>query len=81
MTDAATPVEKMTYEQALTALEEVVTRLERGDVPLDESIGLYERGAALKKRCESMLSEAEMKVAQITKSADGAIGIAPLPDA
>ncbi|MFT4795468.1 MAG: exodeoxyribonuclease VII small subunit [Paracoccaceae bacterium] len=76
-----TPVEKLTYEQALTALEEVVTRLERGDVSLDESIGLYERGAALKARCEAMLSEAEMKVAQITKSADGALGTAPLPGA
>jgi exodeoxyribonuclease VII small subunit len=79
MTDAATPVTELTYEQALTALEDVVTRLERGDVPLDESIGLYERGAALKARCEAMLSEAEMKVAQIAKGADGTVGTAPLP--
>lgn len=81
MTDAKTPVEDLTYEQALSALEDVVTRLERGDVPLDESIGLYERGAALKARCEAMLKAAEMKVAQITEGADGAVGTAPLPGA
>ncbi|MFT7025827.1 MAG: exodeoxyribonuclease VII small subunit [Paracoccaceae bacterium] len=74
-------VEDLTYEQALAALEEVVTRLERGDVPLDESIGLYERGAALKARCEAMLREAELKVAQITRGPDGEVATAPLPGA
>jgi exodeoxyribonuclease VII small subunit len=46
-------------------------QLERGDVALDESIALYERGAALKKRCETKLKEAEEKVAQITLDGDG----------
>lgn len=81
MTDAPTPVDELTYEQALTALEDVVTRLERGDVPLDESIALYERGAALKERCDGLLQQAEMKVAQITKGADGAVTTGPLPGA
>ncbi|MEM1073336.1 MAG: exodeoxyribonuclease VII small subunit [Pseudomonadota bacterium] len=69
MTDTA--VSEMTFEQAMTALEQVLGQLERGDVPLDESIALYERGAALKKRCEEKLKEAEEKVAAITFDGDG----------
>ncbi|MEB8386105.1 exodeoxyribonuclease VII small subunit [Rhodobacteraceae bacterium KMM 6894] len=69
MTD--TPVSEMTFEQAMAELEQVVGRLERGDVALDESITLYERGAALKKRCETKLKEAEEKVAAITLDGDG----------
>lgn len=69
MTD--TPVEQMTFEQAMKELEAVVGQLERGDVALDQSIALYERGAALKKRCEDELKRAEEKVAAITLNADG----------
>ncbi|AXI56469.1 Exodeoxyribonuclease 7 small subunit (plasmid) [Pseudoseohaeicola sp. NH-UV-7] len=74
MTDTPTdtPVNEMTFEQAMAELEQVVTQLERGDVALDASISLYERGAALKKRCEAKLKEAEEKVAMITLDADGA---------
>lgn len=70
MTDK--PVSKMSFEEAMGELEAVVSRLERGDVPLEDSIALYERGAELKKRCETKLKEAEEKVAQITLGADGA---------
>jgi exodeoxyribonuclease VII small subunit len=77
MTDA--PVENMTFEQAMAELEQVVGKLERGDVALDDSIALYERGAALKKRCEKKLKEAEEKVAAITLDADGiATGAKPV---
>ncbi|WP_120634800.1 MULTISPECIES: exodeoxyribonuclease VII small subunit [unclassified Ruegeria] len=69
MTD--TPVEQMTFEQAMKELEAVVGQLERGDVALDQSIALYERGAALKKRCEDELKRAEEKVAAITLDANG----------
>lgn len=69
MTD--TPPSEMTFEQAMKELEQVVGRLERGDVALDESITLYERGAMLKKRCEEKLKEAEEKVAAITLDAEG----------
>ncbi len=69
MTD--TPVEQMTFEQAMKELEAMVGQLERGDVALDQSIALYERGAALKKRCEDELKRAEEKVAAITLDADG----------
>jgi len=69
MTD--TPVEDMSFEQAMKELETVVDQLERGDVALDASITLYERGAALKKRCEDELKRAEEKVAAITLDAQG----------
>ena len=60
------PIERMTFEEALAELEGVVARLERGDVALDESIALYERGAQLRKRCQDKLAEAEEKVSRIT---------------
>ncbi len=65
------PVDEMTFEQAMKELEGVVAKLEQGDVPLDDSIALYERGAALKARCEAKLKEAEEKVAAITLDAAG----------
>ncbi|WP_299564511.1 exodeoxyribonuclease VII small subunit [uncultured Sulfitobacter sp.] len=69
MTD--TPVDDMSFEAAMAELEKVLGQLERGDVALEESIALYERGAALKARCEAKLKEAEEKVAAITLDADG----------
>jgi exodeoxyribonuclease VII small subunit len=72
-------VDKMSFEDAIKELETVVGQLERGDVALDESIALYERGAALKARCEAKLKEAEEKVAKITLGEGGApTGTAPL---
>jgi len=67
-----TPVNEMSFEEAMAALEAVVGQLERGDVPLEQSITLYERGAELKKRCEAKLKEAEEKVAAITLGEGGA---------
>jgi exodeoxyribonuclease VII small subunit len=61
----------MSFEEAMRELETVVTQLERGDVALEESIRLYERGAELKARCETKLKEAEEKVAQITLDGQG----------
>lgn len=66
-----TPVAEMSFEQSLGELEQVVGKLERGDVPLEDSIKLYERGAELKARCEAKLAEAQEKVAQITLGSDG----------
>ncbi len=68
---AQTPVENMSFEQAMRELETVVDQLERGDVALDKSIDLYDRGAKLKKRCEDELKRAEEKVAAITLDAAG----------
>ncbi|MDM8167788.1 MAG: exodeoxyribonuclease VII small subunit [Roseovarius sp.] len=69
MTD--TPVSEMSFEEAMKELEQVVSKLERGDVALEDSIKLYERGAELKKRCETKLKEAEEKVAAITLDGEG----------
>ena len=77
MTDKA--VKDMTFEEAMTALEDVVRQLESGDVALETSITLYERGAELKSHCEAKLREAEEKVAKITLNDKGEpTGTAPL---
>jgi exodeoxyribonuclease VII small subunit len=59
------PVEEMSFEAALKELEQIVTRLERGEVPLAESILIYERGDALKKHCDALLKQAEARVEKI----------------
>ncbi|WP_297615251.1 exodeoxyribonuclease VII small subunit [uncultured Roseicyclus sp.] len=70
MSDAK-PIAEMSFEEAIRELEQVVSALDRGDVALEDSIKLYERGAALKARCEAKLKEAEEKVAQITLDTNG----------
>ncbi|RYG91245.1 exodeoxyribonuclease VII small subunit [Loktanella sp. IMCC34160] len=73
------PVEEMSFEEAIRELETVVGQLERGDVALEDSIALYERGAKLKARCDAKLKEAEEKVAKITFDETGApTGTTPL---
>ncbi|MFC3208632.1 exodeoxyribonuclease VII small subunit [Aquamicrobium soli] len=64
-------VAQMSFEQALDALEKIVDDLERGDVPLDQSIRIYERGEALKAHCDRLLKAAEDKVEKIRLSRDG----------
>jgi len=73
-------IKKMSFEDAMGELEKLVGQLESGNVPLEESIRLYERGDLLKKHCEKKLGEAEEKVAQITKGADGAATVATAVD-
>lgn len=63
--------EKLTFEQALRKLDEVVNHLEQGDRPLDESLALFEEGARLVKQCSNMLDSAEQKVAQLKKDMNG----------
>lgn len=66
-----TPIEAMTFEQAMAELEQVVGQLERGDVALEASIDLYDLGAKLRAHCEAKLKDAEEKVAAITLDGDG----------
>jgi len=74
-----TLVEQLSFEAALAELEQVVAKLERGDVALEDSIKLYERGAALKAHCEAKLKDAEEKVAAITLDGDGnPVGATPV---
>jgi len=65
-------VAEMSFEEAMAELEKTVTSLEKGDVALEASIKLYERGAALKAHCEAKLKAAEEKVEQIMVGAGGA---------
>jgi exodeoxyribonuclease VII small subunit len=64
-------VKDMSFEKALKELESIVGRLERGDVELEESINIYERGEALKDHCDRLLRQAEAKVEKITLSPAG----------
>jgi exodeoxyribonuclease VII small subunit len=75
MTDK--PVAEMSFEEAMTALEAVVGQLERGDVALEQSIALYERGAALKAHCAARLKAAEEKVELIRAQEGRATGTTP----
>ena len=62
---------KMTFEQAVARVDEIVKLLERGDAPLDKSLALFEEGAKLIKICGKMLDEAEQTVVRLQKGADG----------
>ena len=68
-------VASLSFEQALAELEQIVSRLESGQAPLEDSIQMYQRGSALKAHCESKLSAARLQVEMITKSLDGAPGL------
>ena len=71
MADGQIPIADMNFEQALRELETVVRKLESGDVPLDESIDLYERGEDLRKACQKRLDAAQARIEKIVADADG----------
>jgi exodeoxyribonuclease VII small subunit len=66
-----TDIKELPFEQALRELEGIVGRLERGDVALEESIAIYERGEALREHCDRLLRQAEAKVEKLTFAQDG----------
>ncbi len=74
---AETPQPKiadMNFETALAELERIVDQLEGGNVPLDKSIAIYERGKSLKDHCEKLLKDAEARIEKITLKSDGSAG-------
>jgi exodeoxyribonuclease VII small subunit len=72
-------VARLPFERAIEELESIVKRLEEGKVPLEESVLIYERGEALKRRCEELLRLAEARVEKITLDSSGKpIGTEPL---
>lgn len=73
----ADDIKKMSFEDALRELEGIVEQLERGDAPLEKSIEIYQRGAALKAHCEGKLKDAQLKVEKIVLKKDGETGTAP----
>jgi len=72
------PVENLSFEDALGELETIVKTLETGQAKLEDSIGKYERGIALKNHCEQKLREAQAKIEKITVGSDGALSTVPL---
>lgn len=62
---------KLSFEQAMTRLDEIVRRLEKGDAALEDSLSIFEEGTALIKYCGKLLDDAEMRVVRLTKGADG----------
>jgi len=77
--DQNTDVATLNFETALAELEKIVANLESGDTALEESIAKYERGEALKVRCEALLSHAEGRIEKITRGPNGAAtGAEPL---
>ena len=75
----AADIATMSFEDALKELETIVDKLERGDVPLDSSIAIYERGEALKQHCDRLLAAAENRIEKIRLSREGKpVGTEPL---
>lgn len=71
-------IESLSFEAALQELETIVTRLEQGEVALEESIHLYERGQALKVHCETKLKDAESRLEKIVIGTKGVERVEPL---
>lgn len=71
MSDDQNDISTLTFESAMKELESIVERLEKGNVELEESIAIYARGEALKKRCDELLRSAEERIQKITLGADG----------
>jgi exodeoxyribonuclease VII small subunit len=79
VTEAKSDIPELPFEAALAELEAIVDQLEKGAVSLDDSIRLYERGEELKKRCDELLKNAEMRIEKITLAVDGKPkGVVPL---
>ena len=73
-------IKKLSFEEALSELEGIVESLERGDIDLEDSISIYERGVILKAHCESKLEKAKMKVDKIITQPDGDFSSEPLDE-
>lgn len=76
-TSSPSDISAMSFEAALRELEGIVSQLERGEVELEKSIAMYERGAALKAHCEARLKEAQLKVDKIVVGSGGEVSSEP----
>jgi len=77
MAKAQTDTQTLSFEKALAELEAIVQKLESGSVDLEESIALYERGAALKAHCEAKLKSAQERIEKIVVSENGSVKAEP----
>ncbi len=78
MSEVPGPVDALSFEDALAELEAIVDRLDRGEVPLEQSIAAYERGTTLRRHCEKKLSEARLRVERLVADDAGATTSEPL---
>jgi exodeoxyribonuclease VII small subunit len=74
------PVEELSFEQAFAELEELVANLETGDLPLEESLALFERGQALSEHCSLLLQNAELKLRQLQPDEGGGVQVDDLQE-
>lgn len=72
-TEKSNPIAELSYEEAIQELEQIVSRLEKGEEPLEKTVELFTRGNALAAQCESILKTMEEKVTQIVQTSDGTI--------
>ncbi|MGH6786779.1 MAG: exodeoxyribonuclease VII small subunit [Novosphingobium sp.] len=80
--ESSPEIAALSFEEALRALEEIVRKLEAGEVPLDDSIALYERGELLRKHCQARLDAAQARIEKIVQGPDGAAAaVQPFDDA
>jgi len=75
--EIAPDIAKLSFEEALASLENIVERLESGSVNLDESIDIYTRGTQLRLHCEAKLNDAQARIEKIVKGPGGELGTAP----
>ncbi|HUZ77197.1 MAG TPA: exodeoxyribonuclease VII small subunit [Chloroflexota bacterium] len=75
---AASPPEALSFEQAYAELEKTVAALQQGQLSLDETLRLYERGTELARGCRQALDEVELKVSRLVAQASGALTVRPL---
>ncbi len=80
MNTAATALETLSFEDALKELTDIVGKMESGNIPLENSVAMYERGDALRKHCEKKLSDAQAKIEKISVNKDGSLSTAPLDE-
>ena len=72
------PAKKLTFEQSMARLDEIVAALEKGDTPLEEALALFEEGTSLMKTCSAALDKAEQKVQKLLRGPDGEVVAAPM---
>jgi exodeoxyribonuclease VII small subunit len=79
-TKTVTPVDELSFEDALAELDETVRQLEAGDLPLDDALALFERGQRLSARCQGLLQAAELKVQQLAPKTGGGYSLEPFDE-
>lgn len=77
-TQSSTDNTSIPFEEALKKLESIVESMESGDLPLEKMLSHYEEGMRLSQVCQSKLSDAELKIEQLEKNADGVLSAKPI---